>query len=78
MNRSNLFLLLILIVGSLALLIATVIPDIEAGDDPMAPWQPSELATATPSPSATESWFDDLPTPSYSTPTALPSETPTP
>ena len=70
--------LLILVVGSIALLIATVIADIEGGDDPMPDWQPSELVTATPSHTATDSWFDNLPTPSYHTPTPLPSATSTP
>ena len=71
--------LLLVFVGMavLALLIAALIPDIEAQDDRVF-WQPDSLSTATATPTPTEGWYDDLPTPSYGTLTATPDLTQTP
>ena len=71
--------LLLVFVGMavLALLLAAVIPDIEAQDDRVF-WQPDSLSTATATPTPTEGWYDDLPTPSYGTLTATPDLTQTP
>ena len=73
--------LLLVFVGMalLALLIAAVIPDIEAQDDQVT-WQPDNLSTATATPTPTEGWYNNLPTPSYGTPTlsATPDLTQTP
>jgi hypothetical protein len=62
--------LLLIFVGMalLALLVAAVIPEIEVQDDQVI-WQPDNLRTATATPTPTEGWYDDLPTPSYGTPT---------
>ncbi|MBL7162838.1 MAG: hypothetical protein ISS57_09555 [Anaerolineales bacterium] len=71
--------LLLIFVGMavLALLIAALIPDIEAQDDQVI-WRPGSLSTATATPIPTEGWFDNLPTPSFSTPTATPDSNLTP
>ena len=73
--------LLLIFVGMavLALLVAAVIPDIEAQDD-WVTWQPDNLRTATTTPTPTEGWYDYLPTPSYGTftPTSDLTITPTP
>jgi len=61
----------------LALLVAALIPDIEAQDDYVM-WQPDSLRTATATPIPTEGWYDDLPTPSYGTFTPTPGLTQTP
>jgi hypothetical protein len=63
----------------LALLIAAVIPDIEAQDDQVF-WQPDNLSTARATLTSTEGWYNNLPTPSYGTPTlsATPDLTQTP
>ena len=63
----------------LALLVAALIPDIEAQDDQFI-WQPGGLHTATATPTPTEGWYDHLPTPSYGTVTPTPEiiETATP
>ena len=62
--------LLSIFVGTavLALLVTALIPDIEAQDDHVI-WQPDSLRTATATATPTEGWHDDLPTPSYGTPT---------
>ena len=59
----------------LALLVAALIPDIEAQDDHVI-WQPSDLNTATATLSPTEGWYDHLPTPSYGTVTPTSNVTP--
>jgi len=63
--------LLLVFVGMavLALLVATLIPDIEAQDDHVF-WQPDSLSTATATLPPTKGWYDDLPTPSYGKATA--------
>lgn len=63
----------------LALLVAAVIPDIEAQDHQVI-WQPDNLSTATATLTPTEGWYNNLPTPSYGTPTlsATPDLTQTP
>ena len=63
----------------LALLIAALIPDIEAQGDRVF-WQHDSLRTATATTTPTEGWYDDLPTPSYGkfTPTSDLTITPTP
>ncbi len=67
--------LLLVFVGMavLALLLAAVIPDIEAQDDQVI-WQPPSLSTATATATPTEGWHNNLPTPSYGT--ATPGATP--
>ena len=71
--------LLLVFVGMalLALLVAALIPDIEAQDDQVT-WQTSGLSTATVTPTPNEGWYDDLPTPSYGALTATPDLTMTP
>ena len=71
--------LLLIFVGMtvLALLIAALIPDIEAQDDRVF-WRPDSLSTATATLTPTEGWYDDLPTPSYGTLTATPDPNVTP
>ena len=73
--------LLLIFVGMavLALLVAVLIPDIEAQDDQVI-WQPDSLRTTTSTPVPTEGWYNNLPTPSYGTPTlsATPDLTQTP
>jgi len=71
--------LLLVFVGMavLALLVATLIPDIEAQDDHVF-WQPDSLRTATATLPPTEGWYDNLPTPSYGTSTPTPGMTSTP
>jgi len=61
----------------LTLLVAALIPDIEAQDDQII-WQPSDLNTATATLTPTEGWYDNLPTPSYGTATPTPGVTSTP
>ena len=63
----------------LALLVTALIPDIEAQNDRVF-WQPDRLSTATAIPTPTEGWYNNLPTPSYGTPTlsATPDLTQTP
>jgi len=70
--------LLLVFVGMavLALLVATLIPDIEAQDDHVF-WQPDSLSTATATLPPTKGWYDDLPTPSYGTNTPTPDLTQT-
>ena len=55
----------------LALLMAALIPEIEAQDDRIN-WEPSVLRTATATSTSTAGWYDELPTPAY----GAPSETP--
>ena len=55
----------------LSLLIAAIIPDIEAQDDRVQ-WEPSTLKTATATTTPTGGWYDALPTPAYSAPSATP------
>ena len=71
--------LLLVFVGMavLALLIAALIPDIEAQDDRVF-WQPNTLSTATATITPTEGWYDDLPTPSFVTLTQTPDSNLTP
>ena len=78
MNQKML-LLVFMGMALLALLVAALIPDIEA-QDVQVTWQPDNLRTATTTPTPTEGWYDDLPTPSYGTPTlsATPDLTQTP
>jgi len=61
----------------LALLMAALIPDIEAQDRQVT-WQPPEISTRTATITPTKGWFDDLPTPSYGTATPTPGVTSTP
>ena len=61
----------------LALLVAALIPDIDAQNRQVI-WQPQELSTRTATTTPTEGWFDDLPTPSYGTSTPTPGVTSTP
>jgi len=70
--------LMLIFVGMavLALLVAALIPDIEAQDD-LVIWRPNSLSTATATLIPTEGWFDDLPTPSYGTNTPTPDLTQT-
>jgi len=70
--------LLLIFVGMavLALLVAALIPDIEAQNDRVF-WQPDSLRTATSTPVPTKGWYDDLPTPSYGTHTPTPDLTQT-
>ncbi|MBC8330592.1 MAG: hypothetical protein H8E28_01300 [Anaerolineae bacterium] len=56
-------------VALLSLLVAAIIPDIEAQDDRVQ-WEPSMLNTATATATPTGGWYDDLPTPAYATATA--------
>ena len=78
MNQKML-LLVFMGMALLALLIAVLIPDMEAQDDQVI-WQPDRLRTSTATTTPTEGWYDDLPTPSYGTPTlsATPDLTQTP
>ena len=71
--------MLLIFVGMavLTLLVAALIPDIEAQDDRVF-WQPDSLSTATATPTPTEGWYDDLPTPSFGTLTATPNTNLTP
>ena len=64
---------LLLILGMIlfALLVAALIPDIEAQDDTIT-WQPQAMQTTTVTPTPTTGWFDDLPTPSHGTSTPTP------
>ncbi|MBL7162525.1 MAG: hypothetical protein ISS57_07950 [Anaerolineales bacterium] len=75
MNQ-NQILLIFVGMAVLALLVAALIPDIEAQDDQLI-WQPNSLSTATATLTPTEGWFDDLPTPSYVTFTPTPDLTQT-
>ena len=75
--KQKMMLLLFVGMALLALLIAALIPDIEAQDDQIT-WQPPSLSTATATPTPTEGWYDDLPTPSYGTLTATPDPNVTP
>jgi len=59
-----------------ALLVAALIPDIEAQDD-LVIWQPESLSTATATQTPTKGWYDGLPTPSYGTNTPTPDMTQT-
>ena len=70
--------LLLVFVGMavLALLVAALVPDIEAQDDQVI-WRPDSLSTATATLTPTEGWYDDLPTPSYGTNTPTPDLTQT-
>ena len=61
----------------LTLLVAALIPDIEAQDDQII-WQPSNLNTTTATLTPTEGWYDNLPTPSYGTVTPTPGVSLTP
>ena len=56
-------------VALLSLLVAAIIPDIEAQDDRVQ-WEPSTLNTATATATPTGGWYDALPTPAYATATA--------
>ena len=78
MNK-KMVLLIFVGMAVLALLVAALIPDIEVQDDQVI-WQPNTLSTATATLTPTEGWYDDLPTPSYGTPTlsATPNLTQTP
>lgn len=58
-------------VALLSLLIAAIIPDIEAQDDRVR-WEPATLGTATATDTPTAGWYDELPTPSYATVTPTP------
>jgi len=77
--NQKMLLLVFMGMALLALLVAAVIPDIEAQDDQVL-WRPDNLSTATATPTPTKGWYDDLPTPSYGTPTlsATPDLTQTP
>lgn len=75
--KQKMMLLIFVGVAVLSLLVAAVIPDIEAQDDQVI-WQPDSLSTATATPIPTEGWYDDLPTPSYGTFTPTPGLTQTP
>ena len=75
--RHKMILPIFLGMAVLALLVAALIPDIKAQDDRVF-WQPDSLRTATATPSPTEGWYDDLPTPSFGTPTATPDSNLTP
>ena len=70
--------LLLVFIGMalLALLVAALVPDIEAQDD-LVIWRPDSLSTATATLTPTEGWYDDLPTPSYGTNTPTPDLTQT-
>ncbi|MBL7162158.1 MAG: hypothetical protein ISS57_06100 [Anaerolineales bacterium] len=63
MNQKTL-LLIFAGMAVLSLLVAALIPDIEAQDGQVT-WQPNTLSTATATLTPTEGWYDDLPTPSY-------------
>jgi hypothetical protein len=75
--NQKMLLLVFMIMTLLALLVAAVIPDIEAQDDRIF-WQLPSLVTITATPTPTEGWYDDLPTPSYGTNTPTPDLTQTP
>jgi len=66
--NQNTLLLIFVGMAVLALMVAAVIPDIEAQDDQVT-WQPQEISTRTATVTPTKGWYDDLPTPSYGTPT---------
>ena len=68
MNPKNIVAIFLLAIV-LSLLVAALIPDIEAQDDRVK-WAPEALGTATASRTPTEGWYDDLPTPAYATATA--------
>ena len=70
MNQ-KMMLLLFAGMAVLALLIAVLIPDIEAQDDQVT-WKTPSLSTASAAPTPTGGWYDDLPTPSYGTFTPTP------
>jgi hypothetical protein len=76
--NQKMLLLVFMGMALLALLVAALIPDIEAQDERVF-WQPESLSTATATTTPTEGWYDDLPTPSYGTATlsATPDLTPT-
>ena len=61
----------------LALLVTSLIPDIDAQDRQVI-WQPQELSTRTATATPTEGWYDDLPTPADGTATLTPGVTSTP
>jgi len=62
----------------LSLLVAAYAPDaIEPSDDAILTWTVPDLATSTPTSTPTPGWYHQLPTPSYSTRTVVPSATPT-
>ena len=75
----KMMLMLFMGMALLALLVAVLIPDIEAQDNQVI-WQPDSLRTTTPTPVPTEGWYNNLPTPSYGTPilSATPDLTQTP
>jgi len=74
--NQKMLLLVFMGMALLALLIAAVIPDIEAQDDHVI-WQLPSLVTTTETPTSTEGWYDNLPTPSYGTNTPTPDLTQT-
>ena len=74
--KQKMLLLVFMGMALLALLVAAVIPDIEAQDDQVL-WRPDNLSTATATPTLTNGWYDDLPTPSYGTNTPTPDLTQT-
>jgi len=71
--------LILIFVGMvvLALLVAALIPDIEAQDNQVI-WRPDSLSTATTTLTPTDGWYNDLPTPAYGTSTPTPGMTSTP
>ena len=75
--RHKMILPILLGMALLALLVAVLIPDIEAQDDQVI-WQPGDLNTATATLTPTEGWYDNLPTPSYGTVTPTPGVSLTP
>ncbi|MBC8506810.1 MAG: hypothetical protein H8D34_18250 [Chloroflexi bacterium] len=75
MNQKML-LLVFMGMALLALLVAALIPDIEAQDDQVI-WQLPSLVTTTATPTPTEGWYDVLPTPSFGTNTPTPDLTQT-
>jgi len=75
--NQKMLLLIFVVMALLALLIAALIPNIEAQDDRIF-WQLPSLVTTTATLTPTEGWYDDLPTPSYGTSTPTPGMTSTP
>jgi hypothetical protein len=74
--NQKMLLLVFMGMALLALLVAVLIPDIEAQDDRIF-WQLPSLVTTTATPTPTEGWYDNLPTPSYGTNTPTPDLTQT-
>jgi len=72
----KMLLLVFLGMALLALLVAALVPDIEAQDD-LVIWRPDSLSTATATLTPTDGWYNDLPTPSYGTNTPTPDLTQT-